>query len=133
MRAGVIATAVAMGLLVTAAVAQHEGHHEDQAAPPPDKIDTGKTGGMTSGRMMSQTMMGQSETAKLVDKLVQNFAAIEAENDATALQQKLAEHGLLLKQLQTSVTAQSHRMEMMQDMMSRGMMGREDKSGEHKN
>jgi hypothetical protein len=128
----VIAVAVATGLLVTAAVAQHEEHHQDQAAPPPDKNDAGKTGGMTSGKMMSQTVTGQSETAKLVDQLIKSFAAIETENDPTALREKLAEHALLLTKLQTTVQAQSHRMDMMQNMMSGGMMGREDKSGEHK-
>jgi hypothetical protein len=134
MRTGamVIAVAVATGLLVTVATAQHEGHHEDQAAPPPDKTDTGKTGDMTSGKMMSQTMTGQSETAKLVDQLMKSFAAIETENDPTALRDKLAEHALLLTKLQTTVQAQSRRMDMMQNMMSGGMMGREDKSGEHK-
>jgi hypothetical protein len=135
MRTGVmvIAAAVATGLLVTAAVAQHEGHHENQATPPPDKTDTGKAGGMTSGKMMSQTMTGQSETGKLVDQLMKSFAAIETENDPTALRKKLAEHAVLLTKLQTMVQAQSRRMDMMQNMMSGGMMGREDKSGEHKN
>jgi hypothetical protein len=129
----VIAVAVATGLIVTTALAQHEEHHEDQAAPPPGKTDTGKPSGMTSGKMLSQTMTGQSETGKLVDQLMKSFAAIQTENDPTALQEKLAEHGLLLKQLQTSVKIHSHMVEMMQDMMNRGTMGREDKSGEHKN
>jgi hypothetical protein len=134
MRTGVmvIALAVATSLLVTAALAQHEGHHEDQAVPPPDKTDTGKTGGIISAKMMSQTMTGQGETGKLVDQLMNSFAAIETENDPTALREKLVEHGLLLTKLQTTVQAQSRRMDMMQNMMSGGMMGREDKSGEHK-
>src|SRR5437762_905617 len=134
MRSGVmvIAVAVATGLLVTPAVAQHEEHHQDQAALPADKTDTGKTGGMTSGNMMSQTMSGQSETAQLVDQLMKSFAAIETENDPTALREKLASHALLLTKLQTMIQAQSRRMDMMQHMMSGGMMGREDKSGEHK-
>jgi hypothetical protein len=124
----VIAVAVATGLLVTAAMAQHEEH---QTPPRPDKTDTGKMGGMTSG--MSQMMTGQSETAGLVDQLMKSFAAIETENDPTAVREKLAEHALLLTKLQTMVQAQSRRMDMMQNMMSGGMMGREDKSGEHKN
>jgi len=73
--------------------AQHAGH--DQAAPPPDKTDTGKTGGMTSGKMMSQAITGQRETSKLVDQLMKSFAAIETGNDPTALREKLAEHGLV--------------------------------------
>src|SRR5712692_7396201 len=39
--------------------------------------------------------------AKLVDQLLKSFAAIEAEKDPAPLQQKLAEHGSLLKELQT--------------------------------
>src|ERR1700686_2015508 len=54
----VVAIAVATGLFVTGAVAQHEEHHQDQAAPAVDKTDAGKTGGMMSGNMM----MGQNET-----------------------------------------------------------------------
>ena len=91
-----------------------------------------RTGGMTSGKMMSQTIRGQSETSKLVDQLIKSFAAIDTENDPTALRKKLAELGLVLTELQTTVQAQSRRMDMMQRMMSGGMMGREDKSGEHK-
>ena len=72
----VIAVAVATGLLVTAAVAQHEEHHQDQVAPPPDKTVSGKPGSMPSGKMMSQMMTGQSETAELVDQLMKSFAAI---------------------------------------------------------
>jgi len=128
----VIAFAVATGLLVTAAAAQHEGHHEDQAAPSPDKTATGGMSGMKSGNMMSQMMTGQSETARLVDQLMKSFAAIESENDPTAMREKLAEHGVALTKLQTTVQAQSRRMNMIQNMMSGGMMGAEDKNGEHK-
>ena len=96
-----LAIAAATGLLVTGAVAQHEEHHQDQAAPPADKADAGKTGGMMSGEMMSQMMsqmppmmMGQNDTAKLVDQLTKSFAAIEAEKNPTARKKKLAEHGV---------------------------------------
>ena len=126
------AIAVATGLLVTGAVAQHEEHHQDQAAAPADKTDTGKTGGMMSGNMISQMpqmmaqmpqmMMGQNETGKLVDRLMTSLAAIEAEKNPTARRKKLAEHGMLLKELQTQVQSQSHRMDMMQHMMSGSMM-----------
>jgi hypothetical protein len=122
----VIAIAAATGLFVTGAVAQHEEHHKDQAAPASastsastvDKADTGKTGGMMSGGMM----MGQNETGKLVDQLMKSFAAIEAEKDPAALKEKLAEHGSLLKELQTKVQSQSHMMDMMQHMMGGSMM-----------
>jgi hypothetical protein len=113
-----IAIAAATGLFVTGAIAQHEEHRLDPALPPADKA--GKTGGMMSGDMMSQMpqmMIGQSETAKLVDLLTKSFAAIEAEKDRAKLKDKLAEHGSLLKELQAKVQAQSHMMEMMQHMM----------------
>jgi hypothetical protein len=130
----VVAAAVATGLFVTGAVAQHEEHH-DQAAPPADKADTGKMGGMMSGNMMTQMpkmMMGQTETGKLVDQLVQSFTAIEAEKDPAALKAKFAEHDALLKELQTKVQAQSHMMDMMQHMMGGVMMGGTQTGGEGK-
>jgi len=135
-RAMVVTAAVAMGVLVTGAAAQHEEHHKDQAAPPVDKTDTGKTGGMMSGNMMfqmPQMMMSQNETGKLVDQLVKSFVTIEAEKDPTALKEKLAGHSSLLKELQTKIQAQAHMMEMMQHMMGGSMMGGEHKSGEHQN
>ncbi|HEV2200248.1 MAG TPA: hypothetical protein VGR73_10540 [Bryobacteraceae bacterium] len=129
-RTMVTAIAVATGLFVTGAVAQHEEHHQGQAAQPPaaaaDKGDSGKSGGMMSGNMMSQMpkmMMGQNDTGKLVDQLMTSFAAIQAENDPTALKEKLAEHGSLLKELQTRVQTQSHMMDMMRHMMGGSMMG----------
>ena len=117
-----LAIAAATGLLVTGAVAQHEEHHPDQAAPPVDKVDAGKMGGMVSGNMMPQMMMGQNDTAKLVDQLTKSFAAIEAEKNPTARKKKLAAFGLSLKELQAKVQAQSHMMEMMQHMMAGSMM-----------
>jgi hypothetical protein len=129
----VVAAAVATGLFVTGAVAQHEEHH-DQAAPPAGKADTGKMGGMMSGNMMTQMpkmMMGQTETGKLVDQLAQSFIAIEAEKDPAALKAKFAEHDALLKELQTKVQAQSHMMDMMQHMMG-VMMGGTQTGGEGK-
>ena len=66
--------------------------------------------------------MGQNETGKLVEQLLQNLAAIEAEKDPAALKTKLAEHGALLKEFQAKVQHQGHMMEMMQHMMGGGMM-----------
>jgi mono/diheme cytochrome c family protein len=91
--------AVATGLFVTGAVAQHE-EHQNHAAPPADKAgskaDTGKMAGMMSGKMMSQMdmpqmMAAQAEAAKLVERLVKSLADIEATNDPVALQEKLAD------------------------------------------
>lgn len=72
-----------------------------------------------SGSMMmhSQMMKDQNETKALVDQLMKNFAAIEAEKDPTALKSKLAEHGALLKELQTKVQARSQMMDQMTEMM----------------
>ena len=127
------AIAVTAGLLVTGALAQHEEHHQDQTAPPPastaDKTDSAKTAGMMSGEMMSQMMsqmppmmMGQNDTAKLVDQLTTSFAAIEAEKNPTARKKKLAAFSVSLKELQAKVQAQSHMMDMMQHMMAGSMM-----------
>jgi hypothetical protein len=112
------AIAAATGLFVIGAVAQNEEHHQTPAVPLADKV--GKTAGTMPGDMMSQmpqVMIGQSEIAKLVDQLTKSFAAIEAEKDRATLKAKLAEHGSLLKELQTKVQAQSHMMEIMQHMM----------------
>ena len=125
-RTMVVVIAVATGLFVTGAVAQHEEHHADQAAPPADQTDTGKMGGRMSAGMMSEMprmMMGQDETGKLVERLVKSLAAIEAEKNPAVRKAKLAEHGALLNELQAKVEAQSHRMDTMRHMMGEGMMG----------
>jgi len=113
------AMVVGTGLFVTGAWAQHEEHHQDQAAPAAAQNGTGKAGGMMSGGMM----MGQNDTAKLVEQLTKSFAAMEAEKDPTALKAKLAAHGVLLNELQAKVQAQSHMMDMMQHMMGGAAMG----------
>lgn len=128
----VVAAVVATGLFVTGAVAQHEDLHNDQATPPADKADTGKTGGMTSGNMMTQMpkmMVSQTEIGKLVDQLTKSFAAIEAEKDPAALKAKLGEYGALLKELESKVQSQSH---MMQHVMGGSMMGGTQTGGEGK-
>lgn len=122
----IVALAVATGLLVTGAMAQHDEHHPDQVAPA-DKAATGKMGGMMDGtmaheNMMSQMMTGQNETGKLVDRLMTSLTAIEQEKNSTARKQKLAEHSALLRELQTKVQAQTKMMDMMQHMMGTGMM-----------
>jgi hypothetical protein len=98
-----VAFACATGLFVTGAVAQHEDHQSGQP-------DTPKTTKMMSH--MQQMKMGQDETRKLLDQLLTTFAAIETEKDPAALKQKLAEHGALLKQLQTKAQAHAHMMDM---------------------
>jgi len=76
---------------------------------------------MMDGKMMSgNTMTGQNETSQLVDRLIASLTAIELEKNSSARKQKLAEHGALLKELQTKVQAQSHMIEMMQRMTISG-------------
>ena len=133
MRSGtlIVVSAVAIGLFVTGAAAQHEEHHPDQGSPQAGKTDS-KAGKMMAGNMMPQMMMGQNDTGELVDRLLKSFAAIEAEKDPAAFRDKLSEHGALLKELQTKVQAQSHMMEMMQHMMGGSMMGGPTAGGDSK-
>jgi hypothetical protein len=123
-------------LLVIGAVAQ-------QATPPTDRSATMPMGQMMGnmGQMMGQMnhMMGQmtgqmgpmmatnTDAAKLVDQLVNGFAAIENEKDAKVRNEKLAEHGRLLKELQTKLQGQSQMMGHMRGMMMGGMTAAGDK------
>ena len=101
--------------LVTGAVAQHEGH----TAPPADKSAAMPMKGPMMGEMMPM-MAAHAEAAKMVDQLVNGFAAIENEKDPAALKEKLAEHGKLLKELQAKLQGQSQMMEHMHGMMMGG-------------
>jgi hypothetical protein len=116
-----LASVFAVGtLLVAGAVAQHEEHHQDQATPPADKSAAMPMMGQMKGQMMGQMMpmmAAHAEAAKLADQLVNSFAAIENEKDAKARNEKMAEHGKLLKELQTKLKAQTSRMEHMHGMM----------------
>lgn len=127
---GVFAAAT---LLVTGVVAQHDEHHPDQAAPPSDKAAAMPMAmpmqmmGQMMGQMMPM-MAAHAEAAKLADKLVAGFAAIESEKNARARDEKLAEHGKLLKELQANLKGQAQMMEHMHGMMMGGAMP----AGEHK-
>ena len=100
---------LAMCLLSTGALAQHE-HHQDQAAP----------AATASMDKMCPMMRAGQETAKIVGQLAESFAAIENEKDPAALNGKIAAHGALLKQLQAKVQSQSG---MKCDMMDGQKMG----------
>ena len=113
-------------LLITGIVAQ-------QATPPADKSAAMPMGQMMGnmGQMMGQMnhtmgqMTGQmgpmmatnADAAKLVDQLVNGFAAIENEKDAKVRNEKMAEHEKLLEELQTKLQGQSQMMEHMRGMM----------------
>src|SRR5438067_63778 len=110
-RTVILTLALAMALAATGALAQHE-HHQDQASTP-------------AAGNMDNMMMGHQEIAKLVDQLAASFAGIESEKDPAVLNEKLAAHGILLKQLQAKMQSHSP---MMGGMMKDGGM----KSGQPK-
>jgi hypothetical protein len=112
-------------LLVTGVVAQHDEHHPDQAAPSADKAASMPMMGQMMGQMMPM-MAAHAEAAKLADQLVNGFAAIENETNANERNEKLAEHGKLLRELQANLKKQSEMMEHMHGMMMGGS------AGEHK-
>jgi hypothetical protein len=103
-------------LFVTAAVAQHEGQHSDEATQPSDKSAAMPGKDQMMGEMMPM-MAARAEAAKLADRLVTGFAAIENEKDPNVRDTKMAEHGKLLKELQTKLQGQSQMMEHMHGMM----------------
>lgn len=61
-----------------------------------------------------QMMARHEEIGKLIDRLQKSFAVLENEKDPVQLKKELAEHGALLKELQTSFEA-------MPKMMGKGM------------
>lgn len=81
------------------------------------------------GQMMGQMMpmmAAHAEAAKLADQLVTSFAAIENEKNAKVRNEKLAEHGKLLKELQANLKGQSQMMEHMHGMMMGGAKSGDD-------
>lgn len=103
----------ALSLLVIRVAAQHSEHHPDHQ------------GGMMSSDMMSQhqQMMSQhQELRTLIDQLNQSYAALENEKNPAVLKSKLAEHGALLKQLQSKFQESSGMMDMMGQMMRHSMV-----------
>jgi hypothetical protein len=113
-----------MGLFVTGALAQHEGHHADGGSTP--------AAAPKSADMMCDKMKAEAnETGKLADQLVKDFAALQAEKDPAALQQKLVAHGALLKELQAKIDAHSKMMGGGMKMMSGMKMDGQAADGEH--
>ena len=105
-------------LLVTGAIAQHEGHEGHGAPLAADQPAATPANNEMKGGMMAE----HAQVDKLVDQLVTGFAAIESEKDPAALRAKLAEHGKLLKELQSKLQGQSQRMEHMHGMMMGGAL-----------
>lgn len=81
-------------------------------------LSTGQSMAQQPGMMGEhhQMMMHHEEMSKIIDSLVQSFAAIENEKDPAVLQQKLRQHGELIKELQTHYQNNSK-------MMGMRMMG----------
>ena len=100
----------ALSLFVFRVAAQHSEHPQ---------------GGMTSPDMMPQhqQMMSQhQELGNLIDQLTKSFAALEIEKDPAVLKTRLAEHGALLKQLQSKFQQSSGMMGMTGQSMEHSMM-----------
>ena len=112
MRNTLIVVFAAATLAITGVVAQQAGPPADRSAGMPMGQMMGNMGQMMGqmNHMMGQ-MTGQmgpmmatnANAAKLADQLVNGFAAIENEKDAKVRNEKLAEHGKLLKELQTKL------------------------------
>ena len=105
----------AVTLLATGIVGQHEGHHPEEAASASPKAPAAREA--PAADVKGKMMAGKADVAKLVDQLVTGFAALENEKDPAALKTKLAEHGKLLKELQSKIQAESQMMEHMHGMM----------------
>lgn len=86
-------------LFATGATAQHSEHHPSQT--------TSKADSQASSAMVAH----HQEMERLVNQLLQNFAALENEKDPEIMRSKLAEHRVLLKQLQSKITRCSEMME----------------------
>lgn len=99
--------AVSAGLLVASLTAQtgaepdNTGQMKQKMAQMKDQMKAKMEAKMADGK--SEEMSHHSEITQLVDKLVQSFAAVQAEHDPAALAKKLAEHEALLKQLQLNL------------------------------
>jgi hypothetical protein len=117
--------AIAGILIVPGARAQQQQRHPEQAKP-----ETGPqagpmmSGGMMSGMAMCQQMMTggtmcpHQELKSLVQQVVTSFEGIQNEKNPAALQNKLAEHGALLKELQSKIQAGCPMMDRMQGQMN---------------
>lgn len=90
-RALIVTAVSAAGLFVTAAVAQ---------APADKAGNTKMCGAMGDKRSGMPMKMQQGDVARLADQLAASIAAIQAEKDPAALQQELAAHAALIKELQ---------------------------------
>ena len=124
MRYKMLAVAGLASTLAIGALAQKQG----QTSPSqPNSGMMGQGQGMMGGGLM-MGMMGQMTThhqqmTELMNKLIQNMAAIQNEKDPAALKAKLAEHQALLEQMRDQMTQQGGMMHNMSVQQSCPMMG----------
>jgi len=116
------------GILIVAGARAQQQRHPEQAKPETGpQAGSMMSGGIMSGMAMCQQMM--TEMKNLVQQVVTSFEGIQNEKNPAALQNKLAEHGTLLKKLQAKSQEKCPMMENMQEHPMRSpMMG-----GERKN
>ena len=100
----------ALALMVIGAAAQNQGKQQ----PAPGMCPMCPQGQAMEGMPM---MAQHQEMAKLIDQVSKSAAALEKENDPTALKKKVAEHNALVKKLD----AKFHSMDQMMKQM--GPMG----------
>jgi len=105
--------------LTIGALAQKQG----QTSPSQPK--PGMMGGGLMMGMMGQMTTHHQQMTELMNKLIQNMAAIQNEKDPAALKAKLAEHQVLLEQMRDQMTQQGGMMHNMSGQLQQScpMMG----------
>jgi uncharacterized coiled-coil protein SlyX len=114
---------------------------QKQSQTSPNQPNPGMMGqgqGMLGGGLM-MGMMGQMTThhqqmTELMNKLIQNMAAIQNEKDPAALKANLAEHQALLEQMRDQMTQQGGMMHNMSGQIQQScpMMGNTPPPGDNK-
>ena len=100
----------ALAVLVIGAAAQDQGGKQQPAPGVCPMCPQGQTmGGMP---MWSQ----HQEMSRLIDQVSKSAAALEKENDPTALKKKVTEHNALVKKLQAKFHAMDQMMQQMGPM-----------------
>lgn len=103
--------------LAIGALAQKQGQ-TSPSQPNPGMMGQGQG-------MMGQMTTHHQQMTELMNKLIQNMAAIQNEKDPAALKAKLAEHQALLEQMRDQMTQQGGMMQHMSGQIQQScpMMG----------
>lgn len=100
----------ALAVLVMGAAAQNQGAKQQPAPGVCPMCPQGQA-------MEGMPMMAQhQEMAKLIDQVSKSAAALEKENDPSALKKKVAEHNALVKKLQAKFRSMDQMMKQMEPM-----------------